>query len=53
MYMKVLLINGSPHEKGCTFTALNNMAWLLKSIAEGNQPAPTIEPFKPTHFIRD
>ena len=21
--MKVLLINGSPHEKGCTYTALN------------------------------
>ncbi len=24
--MKVLLINGSPHEKGCTFTALNEVA---------------------------
>ena len=23
--MKVLLINGSPHEKGCTFTALNEV----------------------------
>lgn len=24
--MKVLLINGSPHEKGCTYTALNEIA---------------------------
>jgi multimeric flavodoxin WrbA len=28
--MKVLLINGSPHEKGCTFTALNEVATTLK-----------------------
>ena len=25
--MKVLLINGSPHEKGCTYTALSLIAW--------------------------
>ncbi len=31
--MKVLLINGSPHEKGCTFTALNEVAKTLE--AEG------------------
>ena len=24
-HMKVLLINGSPHEKGCTYTALHEM----------------------------
>ena len=24
--MKVLLINGSPHEKGCTYTALEEIA---------------------------
>lgn len=30
-----------------------NMAWMLKSIAEGKQPSPTIEPWKPTHFIGD
>ena len=24
--MKVLLINGSPHEKGCTYTALDQAA---------------------------
>lgn len=24
--MKVLLINGSPHEKGCTYTALGEVA---------------------------
>lgn len=27
--MKVLLINGSPNEKGCTYTALNEMALTL------------------------
>ena len=27
--MKVLLINGSPNEKGCTFTALNEVAGAL------------------------
>ena len=31
----------------------HNMAWMLKSIAEGNQPIPLIEPWQPTHFIRD
>jgi len=31
--MKVLLINGSPHEKGCTFTALSEVAKTLE--AEG------------------
>ena len=31
--MKVLLINGSPNEKGCTFTALSEVAGSLK--AEG------------------
>jgi len=31
--MKVLLVNGSPHEKGCTFTALDEVATTLK--AEG------------------
>lgn len=30
-----------------------NMAWMLKSIAEGKQPSPTVEPRKPTHFIGD
>lgn len=28
--MKVLLINGSPNEKGCTYTALNEVAEVLK-----------------------
>lgn len=28
--MKVLLINGSPHEKGCTYTTLNHMAKTLE-----------------------
>ena len=28
--MKVLLINGSPHKEGCTFTALNEIATTLK-----------------------
>ena len=41
--MKALLINGSPHERGCTYTALEelartlgrNMAFLMKSIQLG------------------
>lgn len=28
--MKVLLVNGSPHEKGCTYTALNEAALMLR-----------------------
>ena len=28
--MKVLLINGSPHENGCTFTALHKIAETLE-----------------------
>ncbi|MGN0846590.1 MAG: flavodoxin family protein [Kiritimatiellia bacterium] len=35
--MKVLLINGSPNEKGCTFTALSEMAETLR--AEGVETA--------------
>ena len=31
--MKVLMLNGSPHEKGCTYTALCEVAAALK--AEG------------------
>lgn len=31
--MKVLLVNGSPHQKGCTFTALSEVAAALN--AEG------------------
>lgn len=29
--MKVLLINGSPHEKGCTYTALCEVAKILET----------------------
>ena len=29
--MKVLLINGSPHEKGCTYTALSLIAQELNA----------------------
>lgn len=29
--MKILLINGSPHEKGCTFTALQEVAATLEA----------------------
>ena len=28
--MKVLLVNGSPHEKGCTYTALSHVAAVLE-----------------------
>lgn len=31
MFMKVLMINGSPHEKGCTYTALTVIAEELKN----------------------
>ena len=27
--MKVLLVNGSPHQKGCTYTALSEVAEAL------------------------
>lgn len=30
--MKVLLVNGSPHEKGCTYTALNEAAKVLNDL---------------------
>ena len=43
--MKVLMINGSCHEKGCTYTALNEITKVLKSegieseiVCLGNQP---------------
>lgn len=28
--MKVILVNGSPHEKGCTYTALAEVASTLE-----------------------
>lgn len=34
--MKVLLINGSPHEKGCTYTALNEVAKALAARGIGS-----------------
>lgn len=34
--MKALLINGSPHPKGCTYTALEELARTLE--AEGIEP---------------
>ena len=33
--MKVLLVNGSPHEKGCTFTALMEVAGVLENEGIG------------------
>lgn len=29
--MKVILVNGSPHQKGCTYTALSEVAKTLKN----------------------
>ena len=29
--MKVVMINSSPHERGCTYTALNEIATTLQS----------------------
>ena len=31
LQLKVLLVNGSPHAKGCTFTALSEVAEALKA----------------------
>ena len=31
--MNVLLINGSPHKKGCTYTALSEVAGLRKTAS--------------------
>ena len=30
--MKVMLVNGSPHEKGCTYTALTELGGVLLKI---------------------
>ena len=39
--MKVLLINGSPHEKGCTYTALSLIARELnKACLLYTSPSP-------------
>ena len=35
--MKVLLINGSPHEKGCTYTALSLIAGELNASGIGTE----------------
>lgn len=35
--MKVLLINGSPHEKGCTYTALSLIAGELEAAGVGTE----------------
>lgn len=35
--MKVLLVNGSPHEKGCTYTALEEAAGALNSEGIGTE----------------
>jgi multimeric flavodoxin WrbA len=37
MKMKVLLVNGSPHEKGCTFTALTEVAKTLNEEGIGTE----------------
>ena len=36
--MKVLLINGSPHEKGCTYTALSLIAGELNAAQRRTLP---------------
>ena len=35
--MKVLLINGSPHEKGCTYTSLSEVAKTLEENGIGTE----------------
>ena len=65
--MKVLLINGSPNEFGCTYTALREVADTLEKEGVGTEilylgkkpvgaagvPAPEYEPRIATHFIMD
>lgn len=34
--MKVLLVNGSPHENGCTYTALAEIAKVLNAVDIGS-----------------
>ena len=41
--MKVLLINGSPHKEGCTYTALTEVA---KTLNEENIENKILEIFK-------
>lgn len=42
--MKALMVNGSPHKEGCTYTALGIVAGV-------EEPAPP-EPRASTNFIR-
>ena len=51
--MKVLLINGSPNEKGCTYTALNEIATTLNQEGiETNIYYIGIEPIAPCRDCR-
>ena len=47
--MKVMMINGSPHPKGNTFFALEEMRIALGKEKYG---LPEKEEFTPTNFIR-
>ena len=57
--MKVLLVNGSPRQKGNTATALGEVAAQLQKngidseiVWIGNKPVRGDEPWSPMHFIR-
>ena len=39
--MKVLMLNGSPHEKGCVFTALSEVASELEKYGASSRLAPS------------
>lgn len=45
--MKVLLINGSPHEKGCTYTALSLIAGELNAAGVETE----IDPLPESHLF--
>ena len=47
--MKVLLVNGSAHKYGCTFTALEEIA---KTLEENNINRPELEGREMKNFIR-
>ena len=52
--MKVLLVNGSPHKKGCTWTALSEVAKTLKKEGIGTEIFWIgIKPLAGLHSLQD
>ena len=49
--MKVLLVNGSPHQNGCTYTALNEVAKTLNEQGIETEIFNSIEAMKENGYI--